>query len=263
MFFVLSKIFWYLVQPLVVVLLALAVAFVLLLLGKQRLAATFLGGGLALLAVLSLTPLGLLMMSPLENRFPQPELPDNIAGIIVLGGALDTRVASTRSEPELNDAADRITAGVTLARLYPEARLIFSGGSAELLTTDIAESVVAGQLFADLGLEGERLILEDQSRDTFENARFTKALAKPEKGDVWVLVTSAYHMPRSVGSFRQAGFDVLPYPVDYRTPSGPKVWQPSSASIRNVEKVHFSIREYIGLAAYWLTGRTNALFPAP
>ncbi|WP_185982482.1 YdcF family protein [Aureimonas mangrovi] len=262
MFFVLSKVGWYLVQPLVVVLLLLALGLFAVAVRRLRTGLALGGLSFAILAVVALSPLGLLMMSALEERIPRPDLPAEIAGIVVLGGSFDTRIARTRGEPELNDAADRVTAALALARRYPEARIIFSGGSAALLADDIAESIPARQLFLELGLDPERLVLEEAARNTAENAVLSRKIADPQPGETWLLVTSAFHMPRAVGCFRVAGFDVLPYPVDYRTPSGSAVWQPSSASIRNVEKVHFSVREYLGLAVYWMTGRTDALFPS-
>jgi len=215
------------------------------------------------LAISSLTPAGLAMTAFLENRFPRSELPAQVAGIVVLGGAFDTRVARTRGVPELNEAADRVTAALALARKYPDAKVLFSGGVAAVFEDDIPETEAANDLFLSLGLASERLLLDSRARDTFENALYTKQLAQPKPGETWLLVTSAYHMPRAVGSFRVAEFSVLPYPVDYRTPSGTALWRPSSATTRNLEKVHFAIREYLGLLAYRLAGRTDALIPGP
>ena len=203
------------------------------------------------------------MMASLEDRFPRPEMPETVAGIVVLGGAFDTRIARTRGRSEFNEAADRATEALILARRYPEAKILFSGGDAAILAQDIPETLSAKEFFLGAGLSPDRLILDDQARDTFENAVFARQLADPKPGETWLLVTSAFHMARAVGCFRQAEFDVLPYPVDYRTPGGAEVWRPSSASVRNVEKVHFAIREYLGLLAYWVQGRTDALFPAP
>ena len=89
----------------------------------------------------------------------------------------------------------------------------------------------------------------------------TIEIAPADRFAAWLF--GRVEMARAVGCFRQADFEVLPYPVDYRTPGGAEVWRPSSASVRNVEKVHFAIREYLGLLAYWVQGRTDALFPAP
>lgn len=262
MFFVLSKVFWFLVQPLALILLALAAGFLALALNFTRTGLGLAGFSLLALAVVSLSPLGLLMMSVLENRIPRPDLPQNVAGIIVLGGAIDTRISGTRDEAELNHAADRLTSALALSRQYPDAQVVFTGGSAAVIGEGVPESVPARELFLSLGLEPERLLLEEESRNTYENALYTRRLVEPAEGETWLLVTSAYHMPRSLGCFRKAGFAVTPFPVDYQTPAGSAVWRPSAATIRNVEKVHFAIREYIGLFAYWLTDRTDALFPS-
>ncbi len=263
MFFLASKILWFLVQPIVIILLIGTSGVLALLMKMPRLGLGLVGTSFLVMAIVSLTPLGLLMLGVLENRFPKPQLPEDVTGIVVLGGSFDTRIGRTRGELELNDAADRITTTLALARQFPNARVIFSGGAASILEEDITESSMAQKLFDALGLPAERLELEDRSRNTVENAVFTREIAQPKPGETWLLVTSAAHMPRSVGCFRVAGFDVLPYPTDYQTPSGDALLRPSATTIRNVEKVHFAIREYLGLAVYRLTGKTDALFPAP
>ncbi len=263
MFFALSKVVWFLVQPLVAILLMAGIGLLCLALRMPKLGGGLLTVSVLALALVSLSPLGLLMLAHLENRFPKPELPAEIAGIVVLGGSFDTRVARTRGEPELNDAADRITTTLALARRYPQARVVFSGGAASMFEEDVTESSVAQRLFGDLGLEPSRLLLEDRSRNTVENAVYSRELVQPQPGETWLLVTSAAHMPRSVGCFRTAGFDVVPYPTDYQTPGGDAVYRPSTATVRNLEKVHFAIREYLGLLAYRLTGKTDAFIPSP
>ena len=263
LFFYLAKVGWFVLQPLVAIILVFCAGLVLRWLRWRRLAlALFLIAGTSL-AVCSMSPAGLLMTAYLEDRFPGPELPPIVTGIVVLGGSFDTRVARTRGVPELNEAADRVTAALALARRYPRAKVLFSGGVAAVFEDDIPESRVARTFFTQEGLSPDRLILDARARDTFENAVYAKELADPKPGQTWLLVTSAYHMPRAVGCFRVAGFDVVPYPVDYRTPAGLALWRPSSETTRNLDKVHFALREYIGLAAYWLTGRTDALIPAP
>ncbi|BDA84728.1 hypothetical protein Sa4125_22700 [Aureimonas sp. SA4125] len=263
MFFIVSKLAWLVLQPLVVMAGLLALGLVLGFFGLRRLAAGVTLLVLVLLLVVSVSPLGLLMTAALENRFPRPELPARITGIVVLGGALDTRVARTRGEVELNEAADRMTAATALALRFPDAKLLFSGGVAGLIEEDVPEVDSAEQFFLSQGIARDRLVLEGRARNTYENAVYARALADPKPGEIWVMITSAQHMPRSVGCFRKAGFDVVPYPVDYRTPAGNLVWRPSTSSMRNLDKVNDSMREYIGLAVYWLRGRTDALFPAP
>lgn len=263
MFFAVSKVAWFLIQPLVAVMVLGGIGLVLRLLRFRRMGTAIMSLAAVVLVIVSLSPLGLVMTAELENRFPPPVLPEKVDGIVVLGGSFDTRVAKTRGEPELNEAGDRITVAMGLARRYPEAKVVFTGGVAALFDDDIAEVVSAKQIFTALGLSEDRLLLEGKARNTAENAVYTKAMAEPKPGETWLLITSAWHMPRSVGCFRKAGFDVIPYPVDFRTPLGPDIWSPSTTATRNLEKVHFAFREYVGLLAYWMTDRTDALFPAP
>ena len=126
--------------------------------------------------------------------------------------------SAARGVAVFGSAVDRIIAGAALARRYPMARIVYSGGNANLVSDDTGEEadyVVA--LFESLGMSRDRLILERRARNTFENAEFSKVLGEPKRGERWLLVTSANHMPRSVGLFRKAGFAVEPYPVNWYT----------------------------------------------
>ncbi len=265
MFFYLSKLLWLVIAPANLLLL-------LLLLGAALLFTRFMRAGRRMVLasalgflVLGILPVGTLMMRVLEDRFPRPAA--NIpapAGIIVLGGAVDQQMTRLRGPIELTEAADRMTEGVLLARRFPDAKLVFTGGSAALLGSPYREAQVAEQLFLGLGIPKERLVLESESRNTYENAIFTREVLQPKAGDVWLLVTSAAHMPRSMGIFRKAGINVTPYPVDYRTHG---VAGDYRRLYRNVTgglvQTEGAMREYIGLAAYWWTGKIDDLFPAP
>jgi uncharacterized SAM-binding protein YcdF (DUF218 family) len=215
-----------------------------------------------LLLVFGLLPLGKLLMAPLEARFPPWDAghgaPD---GIVVLGGVIEPEVADW-PDSGLNEAAERITAVPGLARKYPAAKILFSGGD-NLLEPGGSEAQMAGALFMSFGIPASRLILEDQSRTTAENAVFSRALALPKPGERWLLVTSAWHMPRAVGAFRKAGFPVEAYPVDYRTPGPPGLLIPFGSVSTGLRRTDTAMREWFGLVTYWLTGRSSALFPAP
>ena len=270
MFFVLAKVLWFLVQPSSLIVGAI-IAGVLLTSSRWKTAGIRLAlVGCAALLVSGLSPLGDLLIRPLENRFPRAELgagPEGIAGIIMLGGAGDSRVAGRPDVAPLNEAAERVTEGLVLARRFPKARVVFSGGSGALLTREPPEARAAGRLLVALGIEPGRLMLEDKSRDTHENAVFTRRMIEPKPGERWLLVTSAWHMPRAIGCFRQAGFPVEAWPVDYRTPRRMRLL-PLNASIpasipEGLRRIDLAVREYAGLVMYYLTGRTTALFPAP
>lgn len=263
MFFVLSKVFWFVVQPLNLAIILLLASLVLSALGWRRPARTA-----VVLATLGLvfavwTSLGALLLGPLEERFQRPELPANVAGIVVLGGGLEGQINLVRGGYELNAGGDRFVETAVLARRFPTARIVVSGGLGTLLLEGEADADTALRLFTALGVERERLILENKSRNTYENAVFTKAMVKPKPGETWLLVTSAYHMPRAMGLFRKAEFDVLPWPVDYRTSGEEGVGlfrDNANDSLRNMTS---ALREWIGLVAYWLTGRIDTPFPGP
>src|SRR6266852_772771 len=211
-----------------------------------------------------LLPLGKMLIEPLEDRFPPWDAgrgaPD---GIVVLGGAIEPEFVPVRRASELNEAAERITVIAELARKYPSARILYSGGNASLVPRGGSEAHIAGALFETFGVPARRLILEDQSRTTAENAAFSRRLVMPKPGERWLLVTSAYHMPRSIGAFRRAGFAVEAYPVDYRTTGPTDLWIPFDSMATGLRRTDIAAREWVGLVAYWLTGRSSELFPAP
>jgi uncharacterized SAM-binding protein YcdF (DUF218 family) len=218
----------------------------------------------ALLAICGFSPLGNWLLYPLESRFPPWDAargaPD---GIVILGGSVDPDLSAAHGVPIVRGAADRILAAAELARQYPKARIVFSGGSSNLMSDDAREADYAARIFESLGVPSGRLTMERQSRNTQENAQFSKALAAPKDGERWLLVTSAYHMPRSVGLFRKAGFAVEPYPVDWRTRGRADILRFSAFSIEGLEHTELAVREWIGLFAYRATGKIDELFPGP
>ena len=264
MFYVLSKVLWIVAVPTNLLLLLLATGILLGWTRWRRTARWMATAATVLLCIEAFTPLGPAMLSPLEERFPKAAA--DIAaptGIVVLGGAVDEDLTQQRDQVVLTESAARMTEGVALARRFPQARLVFSGGSGHLGEVKTTESDVARRLWLELGVPEARMAFESRSRNTHENALFTKELVKPKPGETWLLVTSAYHMPRSMGIFRQAGFPVIPYPVDYRTAPGSAARKAEFFASWNMRTVDTAAREWAGLAAYWLTGRTDALFPGP
>jgi uncharacterized SAM-binding protein YcdF (DUF218 family) len=223
-----------------------------------------LASSVVLLALCGFSPVGNLLILPLEQRFP-PWDPSRGApdGIVVLGGAIDPDVSAAHGRPILGRSGDRIAAAAVLALRYPNARIVFSGGNANLIGDDSAkEADYALSMLEDLGVAKARLAAERLSRNTVENAEFVKAVAKPREGERWLLVTSAFHMPRSIGLFRKAGFKVEAYPVDWRT-SKSRAFEPFSVAIGGLEHTDIAIREWIGLVAYRVTGKIDDFLPGP
>jgi uncharacterized SAM-binding protein YcdF (DUF218 family) len=217
----------------------------------------------AMLVVLGLSPLGNMLIIPLEQRFPPWDASRGPpAGILVLGGAISPDVSAARNEIVLNEAAERLTVIADLARRFPNAPILFSGGSGELMGGE-SEAPFASRLLETLGVSRERIVLEERSRNTVENAIFSKQIAQPKPTQRWLLVTSGYHMPRAVGVFRKIGFPVEPYPVDWRTRGPQDMLRPFASVGDGLRRVDTAMREWVGLAVYWITGRSSELFPGP
>jgi uncharacterized SAM-binding protein YcdF (DUF218 family) len=264
MFYPLSKAFWFLAEP-VQLLLVVALAGVGLAATRYARTGRLVAGGAILgLSLCLLTPIGAVVMHPLEDRFSTP--PENLAepsGIIVLGGSISLPRTETSGQVVLAADASRLTAGVELARRYPRARLIFTGGNGSLIQPEPSEASAARRLWEALGVPQSQMLFETRSRNTWENALFTRDLVMPKPDDAWVLVTSAWHMPRSVGIFRSVGFSVIPYPVDRHTLGGNLDWWPQASIVERLFMLDAAVREWIGLVAYRLTGKTDELFPRP
>jgi uncharacterized SAM-binding protein YcdF (DUF218 family) len=258
-----SKIFWFCVQPSGLLLIMLLAGAALLGTRYQTAARRLVLASAALLLVGGLLPLGTWLMLPLEDRFARADLSGrDVDGIVVLGGVEDARVASGRGTHALNEAAERLTEVAALARRYPKAKIVFTSGATEILTAPTIGADAAALVLRDFGVEG-RLILERKARNTWENAVYARALAQPKPGERWLLLTSAWHMPRAMGVFRKAGFAVEPWPVDYRTAGAWDAVRLFDAPSDGLRRLEAALHEWIGLLAYRLLGRTDALFPGP
>jgi uncharacterized SAM-binding protein YcdF (DUF218 family) len=264
MFFILSKVLGFFALPSNVLIAIGLVGLLLLCTRLTRLASWLVVTSLVLIAVAGLSPLGNALILPLEQRFPPWDAsrgpPD---GIVVLGGAITPDVSVARGAVTLNEAAERITATVELARRYPNARIIFSGGTNALIADEPVEAAIAIREFEALGVAHDRVTAEEQSRNTIENAVFSRLIADPKPGERWLLVTSAYHMPRSMAAFRAADFAVEAYPVDWRTRGPIDAVRPFASLGDGLRRTDTAVREWIGLLAYRLTGKTKELFPGP
>ncbi|WP_052657641.1 YdcF family protein [Thalassospira sp. HJ] len=216
--------------------------------------------------LITVIPVGNILSRPLEIRFKKPELSQiEFAGIVTLAGSLDPDSYLERGEMNVLSSADRIFAMLRFASLYPDKPVLFTGGDGNLTEREFSEAVVLENWLDDSGLKTPNMYFEAHSRNTHENA--TKSLEMvyrdwPELSrKPWVLITSAQHMPRAAGAFRQAGWNVIPYPVDRFTSD-----ELHLASLNVSEAIYNlgrALREWVGLTAYYWTGRTDAWFPGP
>jgi uncharacterized SAM-binding protein YcdF (DUF218 family) len=217
----------------------------------------FTNGALVLLLAIGWVSIPDLFIRPMEQRYaemsPDADL-QGFDGIVVLGGAMQAGyIAMDHNQPLLTDAAGRMTAAVAIAQKYPSMPIVFTGGEGDFFGTGPSEAQRASHFFTTMHLTGSRIVLEDQSRNTYENAVFTAQLAGINKHNRWLLVTSAWHMPRAMATFEKAGWNVTAYPVDFRTGNNTPLTRYSL--VMGADHWQLVLRETIGLAAYRLLGR--------
>jgi uncharacterized SAM-binding protein YcdF (DUF218 family) len=264
MFFILSKALGFFAVPSNFAGMMCACGVLLLATRLRRLSIGLMAIGIVAIVVMGLSPLGNILLLSLSERFPawtnDGRTPD---GIIVLGGAINPDISEARHSVELSGSAERMTVVATLARQFPATPIIFTGGSSNLIVPGVSESKFAKPLLESFGVPSGRIVLETKSRTTSENAIFTRDLLQPKPGQHWLLVTSAYHMPRSMAAFRGAGFDVAAYPVDWRTRGWSEALAPFDQLSSGLNRTDTAAHEWIGLIAYRLAGRSDELLPSP
>ena len=263
-FFTSSKVLWGIFQP-------DSLFFWLLIMGTLLLWTRFSNIGrrvvtvtLILVLVLGAFPVARWLNSPLEKRFPTVRnLPADIDGIVVLGFEFNFRKnIHGQFDLPLNNSGQRLMEALVLMDRFPSAPVFFSGYSGRLFYKGEGEHEMARLFFKSKGADITRIHYEKSARNTYENAINTKNLAAPNLGENWLLVTSARHMPRSMGVFRKIGWDMIPYPVDFLIFDNHKRWI-KAPSFLNVLLASDATREWVGLLAYYLTGKTDDFFPAP
>lgn len=251
----LSKAFWFLARPGSLLLLIILIGTLVAWMRPAGTGRVWLTALSALLLFVTFAPVAAWLARPLEQRFPVPAaLPAKIDGILVLGGFSNADIAERTGSLAVSESAERIMISAALARRHPEARLVISGRGEDHPTMSA--------WLSDLGLARNRIVFESRARNTFENAALSYREARPGKEEVWLLVTSALHMPRAVGVFRQIGWDLIPYPVDYQVADvAPLTGWPDLAA--NLVSLGAVLKEWVGLVVYYLLDRTSELFPGP
>lgn len=261
LFFILSKLAWGVLSPTNLMILLVALSALQLLQNKISSAKKILFPTILLSLVLLAYPIGDYLMHPLETRFSKPDvLPEHIDGIIVLGGGEKLKLSIIWNSPEVGNGGDRFLGAAYLANHYPDTPIIFSGGNGSLrVNTNVSGGDVARQLFTNIGIDEDRLIIESQSRNTYENFVFLRKKLPNIHGN-YLLVTSAFHMPRSVGIARQQHINVIPYPVDYYSNKA-EFRQWDFRLLEHLQTLEPAWREWIGLTVYYWTGKTSEWLP--
>jgi len=263
-FFYASKVFWFFLDPGNLLLFMLCIGG-LALWTRWKNAGRFLISLAAILSFIIFTiPVGNYGLRYLENRFPvNPTLPKNVDGIIVLGGTIDPFITQARDQISLNGNIERITKFSELALKYPQATLVYSSGSGSLTDQSLKEADFVAPILKKLGLNPERVMYENQSRNTVENAALSFDLTQPGENETWILVTSARHMPRAMGCFRKAGWpDITAYPVDFIY-KGDEILSPPLSLTAGLLRANSALHEWVGLLAYYVMGKTDRVLPLP
>jgi uncharacterized SAM-binding protein YcdF (DUF218 family) len=252
MFFYLSKVFWAVFAPLTFIALMIVGGW---LARRYPIGRKIMGVGVCLLILCGFFPIGHNLQVYWENQYlPMTEYPAHVDGVIVLGGSIDFKKSLARGQGQLNIHAPRITEMMFLANQYPKAKIVFSGGNGNITSSSSSESKELDKLLKKIGFDASRIIYEGESRNTFENMDFSKKMLNPKDGEVWLLVTSAFHMKRSAEVFNSYGWAVIPYPAGYLTEGTYKVI-PNFDVIDNMYKLQIVAKEIIGIMAYRLTGK--------
>jgi uncharacterized SAM-binding protein YcdF (DUF218 family) len=171
--------------------------------------------------------------------------------IIMLGGGINAYAPDlTGTGTPGRSTLERMVTAARLHRLV-KAPIIISGGSVHGDNPSVAR--LTRRFLVDLGIPDDQIILEDQSRDTYENALFSKQLCMKSGFSEPLLVTSAYHMQRSMLSFERVGLKVTPFPCGQTTwPGQPRYWYSFLPSSGALAATSAALHEWIGLLFYRL-----------
>jgi len=254
LFFWLSKLTWLIISPDSALIILFAVGLLCLLRSKLGLAKTIFSILFILFLTIGLFPVGEWLLYPLEKKYSHNPQLEHVDGIIVLGGAEDAIRTELWKQPVVGNAAERFFVSIHLARKFPEAKLIYTSGSSSMVEQGLKGADAAKQLYTQQGLDISKIIFERESRNTWENAILSHKLAQPKEGEPWVLITTAWHMFRSMGVFRKVGWSVVPYPVDFVSRYD-KLFRLDWNFTGHLNNLRYGVKEWIGIAAYTFTGK--------
>lgn len=246
---------WWLLQPGNVIFVLIVLAFLLLLFRVRGLAAFLLFVALGLALLPTVTGLTDWLGWRLESQIPKPAAPERVDGIIILGGSVDWRVTEEQGQLNLNSAGERMAAGAALARRYPDAHLVLTGLYRETVPRDFTASGGPQSLFSGPEFAGRQITFIGEARSTYEEALLSLQTLNPQPGSTWLLVTSAMHMPRALGTFSTLGWNLTPWPVDYRAPAQARVLTFNMNITERLEAFDSVVREWAALIVYRNSGR--------
>lgn len=262
MLFYISKLIWYFLNPLNLIFIFCILAFVFYLLKFKILSKIFIFFSLIFFVITAILPTGLYLLVKLESKHPVVHsLPNQIDGILILGGPSNPILTKHYNQVTFNSHGERLTESIKLIKNYKSAKIIFSGGSGSDKPDKLTHAYVAEKFFTEMGIEKNRIIYESKSKNTYENILYSKEIAKPKKTERWLLITSAFHMPRAINIANKQSWNFLPYPVDFQTRADVIKFNLSFVNLLSyLSTFNLSSHEWVGLISYYLLGRTDRIF---
>ena len=259
MSFYLSKVLWLIINPFNILIFLLLITICFLLLKKNKFTYFFLSLFLIFLVSFGMLPVGKYLIYKLEKYYHNTIiLPDKVDGLLILGGATNPFLSDEFNQINLNGSVERLIEAIRLIKIYTETKIIFSGGSGSIQKPKMDHARIAKQFFMQIGLDTDKMIFENKSRNTYENILYSKKIAKPKKNERWIVITSAFHMNRTIFIGEKNDWLLTPYAVDFTQPKKFK-FKPNLDLLNNLNQMQRGSHEWIGLITYYLMGRTSRI----
>jgi uncharacterized SAM-binding protein YcdF (DUF218 family) len=259
MYFI-SKFIWHLLTPLNFLIILIIFGFFLKILNKRMLSKIFFSFSFFFFIIVGVFPLGNFLLFKLEQNYQTlSTIPNDIDGILILGGPSSNSLTRQHDQVSFNEAGERLTEAIKIIRNFSPNKIIFSGGSYGQ-TFENSHAYVAKKFFSEIGIDVNNFYFEYQSRNTYENILFSKKIANPVKDEKWLIITSSFHMKRTIQVAEKLEWDLIPYPVDFRTGKYFS-FKPSFVNfLENFNAYNLAAHEFVGLFSYYILGRTNKFY---
>ena len=259
MSFYLSKVLWLIINPFNILIFFLFLTILFSFFKKNKLKNFSFSFFLIFLICFGILPLGEYLIYKLEKNYHNSIiLPDEVDGILILGGATNPFLSHEHNQIILNGSVERLLESMTLIKKYKDAKVIFSSGSGSIKNPTMDHASIAKKFFMKIGLDTDKIIFENKSRNTYENIFFSKEIAKPTKNEKWIVITSAFHMNRAIFIGEKNNWTLTPYAVDFTQPKK-FTFIPNLDVLSNLGQMQHGSHEWIGLIAYFLMGRTSRI----
>ncbi len=255
----LSKFIWFILSPLNLLVLLLLISFFSNKLNLKVFSKFTLIFSLLFFIIIGFFPIGQLLLFKLENKYQSiSKLPENIDGLIILGGPSSAGLTAIYDQVNFNDGGERLTEAVLVIKKNKPKKIIFSGGSSKQ-NFKSSHAFVAKKFFSEMGIDTKDIYFEYHSRNTYENILYSKKIINPKKYEQWIIITSAFHMLRAIKVADKLEWNLTPYPVDYRTTKNFAGFNFSFNLLANINNFDLAFHEYVGLFSYYFLGRTNEI----